>query len=113
MAECQFSGLRRGCRVLHEVNVQLRVQLHIRSLIGTDFVVIGGGENRYHFTLVDHFVALGLALVRPDHVHQLVALREPSGDIGAEVTTRTPQRIRFTALRVLRITPQDVKHLRG
>lgn len=95
------------------MNVQLGIQLHIRALVGTDFIVIGGGENRYHFALVDHLVALWFALVRPHHVHQFVALCEPSRHIGAKVTARAPQRIRFTALRVLGITPEDVKHLKG
>lgn len=45
LAECQFACLRGGRRVLHEMRVQLGIELEVGALVRTDFVVVGGGED--------------------------------------------------------------------
>lgn len=63
--------------------------------------------------LVHLLVAVLLALVRAHQKLQLVLLQEVVRDVRPKVSARTAQPVRLAALVVLRIAPQNVKHLRG
>ena len=68
---------------------------------------------RTHHVVVLVLVSLRFALVRPDHVRQLVLAQELGGDVRPEETATAAKRVRVASGRGSRVTPEDVEQLEG
>lgn len=62
---------------------------------------------------MSQLVAVNLALVWADDEEQIVLGQELLSDIRTEVGAGAAQTVGNTALRALRVAPQDVEHLRA
>ena len=70
------------------------------------------GRRGTHLAGVGELVAAHLALVGAHDVGQVVLGQELVGDVRPEVRARAAQAVRYAAVRGLRVTPQQVEHLR-